>query len=125
MTCTCCSPRRNARVSGTRYIDARVALAQAQRSYDEAFQNARGPWLQQAMDTYREAALKFLTWLEDEALAMNNAMLAAQEAAEQAGPARGAAAHSIPAPGGDRASRPYRAPRAELMPLGGVVTVSG
>ena len=66
-------------------IKARVTLSQAQRSFDEAFEKARVPWLQQARDTYRTAALDYLTWLEDVALPVNQKMLAAQEAAEQAG----------------------------------------
>ena len=36
-----------------------------------AFQKARGPWQQQALATYRETALTWLTWLEDVALPAN------------------------------------------------------
>ena len=85
MNCTCCSPRRKSRGFGARYIDARVALAQRSGATMPRFRTAQGPWQQQAKAIYREAAARWLTWLEDEALAMNNAMLAAQEAAEQAG----------------------------------------
>jgi nucleotide-binding universal stress UspA family protein len=39
----------------------------------------------QARDTHREAVRTWLMWLETEAVPANQAMLAAQEAAEQAG----------------------------------------
>ena len=52
---------------------------------DEAFERARGPWVQQAKEQFSEAVRTWLAWLETEALPANQVMLAAQEAAEQAG----------------------------------------
>jgi hypothetical protein len=74
-------------LSGVRHqhIAAKADLLAKQRAYDDAFQTARGPWLQQARETYRAAALDYVTWLEDVALPVNQKMVAAQEAAEQAG----------------------------------------
>ena len=74
-------------LSGVRhqYLAAKADLLAKQRAYDDAFHTARGAWLQQARETYRAAALDYLTWLEDEALTRTNAMVNARETAEQAG----------------------------------------
>lgn len=67
------------------YMAAQADLLRARQAYDAAFQVAQIPWQTYWRERYREAALKFLRFLEDEALVANDEMLMAQAAAEQAG----------------------------------------
>jgi len=68
-----------------RYLAAKGAWVLAKRDYDKAVEEASVPWQKYWHQHYREAAERFLTWLETDALRENDEMLAAQAAAMAAG----------------------------------------
>ena len=85
MKCTCCSPRRKARGSAPGTLRPAWRSPKRSGATMPRFKKPKARGSKLAMAAYREAAERWLTWVEDEALAMNNAMLAAQEAAERPG----------------------------------------
>lgn len=68
-----------------RFLTSKEAVLKTQRAYDLAFETAQAPWREYWHAQYREVALRFFAFLEQEAVPMNQEMLAIQKAAAQAG----------------------------------------